>query len=246
MNKKTEYEIVSTGNIVLKLTSKYKLLRNKKDIIGKIWRSERKKNKQIFNDYVLALQKIIKQQNQTIVEVKFVPYKLILADRIDPTLNLKLCQVGVSGLTLIKNKETLILFSKRMNTTEYPGYLELVPSGNLDIRTKIKDSILDYESKLIQELKEETHITNTVKKIRRFCFVKDKINNVYDACCLIEIEGNYRKILKNFKSSEYDKPIFIPLSNLKKFVKDNKKSIIPTSLAILECFIRLNRKQHSN
>jgi hypothetical protein len=243
MNKK-KYEVISTGNIILKLTSKYKSVQDKKNEVDKIWQNERKKNRRIFNDYVLALHKINKQKNQTIVEVKFVPYKLIIADRIDPTLNLKLHQVGVSGLTLIKNKQNLILFSKRMNTTEYPGYLELVPSGNLDIKTKTKDSVLDYKSKLVQELREETHITNTVKKIQGFCFVKDRINNVYDVCCLIEIAGNHKNILENFKSSEYDKPIFIPVSWLKQFVNENKKLIIPTSLAILECFVKLNKKYH--
>ena len=44
--------------------------------------------------------------------------------------------------------------------------------------------------------------------------------------------------MKDFLSSEYSKPIFISLPKLSKFIEKNHSKIVPTSIGILEQFLK--------
>ena len=132
--------------------------------------------------------------------------------------------------------------SKRnKNTTEYPNYLELVPSGHIDQKLII-NKFLKFNSNLINEFIEETNLNNKfIKKILFLCIIRDKQNLVYDICNIIELSTNKNIILKHWKSSEYSKPIFVPISLLPKFIEKNHKNMVPTSIGIIDCYLRKNK-----
>lgn len=238
--KQENYEILATGEIILQHSSKPNNISHEQEIkIEKVWtnKQQQKENK-LFNDKVLNFVRIYKNKHKTFVEGNFIDYKCIIADREDPTLKLELNQIGVSGVIVIsENNNNYVVFGIRENNiTEYPGYFELVPSGNIDITT-IDDGVIDFKSKLIEEFIEETGLTKeNISNLNSLCFVKDCINCVYDVCCLIEIKSQKKDLFESFKKvSEYKKLEIISFSELSAFIRKNYKKIVPTSLAVLEC-----------
>ena len=174
----------------------------------------------------------------------FVDYKYIIADRNESSIGLRLKQIGTSGLILVNDrKNKYALFAKRSkNNTEYADYFELVPSGNLDYFSKQNNKNLDYKSKLLEELEEEIGIDrNQVKKIFEICVINDKINSVYDICCVIKLRVNKFTAMKNIrKTAEYTTPKFIKIKDIPEFIAKHNKNIVPTTLGLLEYYLMKN------
>jgi len=234
-----ESEIIHKGNLILKNTLTKKIDNDTLEKISKIWKIELKKNnKKLFDGKAFSLVKTIPYSNYFEVEGAFIDYKTILADRKHPELNLKINQIGVSGLTIIKEKsDTFVLFSIRnKSTTEYPGYFELVPSGNLDESVLQKDEIIDYKLKIIQEFEEESGLDKKfLDAVSTIGLVRDNINQVYDVVCLLELSNKLEMLRSSFKKvSEYKQPLFIKVENLEDFLAENSKKIVPTSKAIIQ------------
>ena len=234
------FKIISTGEIILRRESqKHDFSSEQENKIDEIWKKLKEKKATLFNDKVLTFVNLSRENGKTIVKGDFVDYKAIIANRINPSLNLKLEQIGVSGITLLMEKES-VLFSERSNSvTEYPNYLELVPSGNLDISTLDSNGIINYKSKILEEFSEETSLPkNAITDVQSLCFVKDCIDQVYDVCCILETNIGIQKLIHSFKNnSEYKEPELVEISNLKSFVTMNSQRIVPTSLAILEGYL---------
>jgi len=244
MNYMLDYQLVTGGDIVLHhQENSLKYSPQIEEKISQIWESElKKKNPNIFNDKVLSFLKISEKNNQKIIEVTYVDYKSILADRKDSRLSLNVNQIGVSGITILKEK-TQVLFSQRAPTiTEYPGYLELVPSGNLDTSVLEDDGTINFKSKIISEFEEETGLSKeSINNLKTLCLVKDNINRVYDVCCLLEIDTNEAQLESSFnKVSEYTKPIFVPVIELREFSNNNSDKLVPTSKAIIDYYLKNN------
>src|SRR5579864_3145047 len=128
MDEYPAYKILATGEIILKQSTRLDMKVNEHlDKIEQIWKKEQEKKKTMFNSDVFSFINYYKSNNKIVVEGKFVEYKVILAERIDQTLQLGIHQIGVSGITIISTEESHhVLFSTRSdNVTEYPGYLEL-------------------------------------------------------------------------------------------------------------------------
>lgn len=236
------FETIFEGNIIVKNSILDKISYNEEKL-EKTWNDFcKKKNYQLFNDRVLTYIDSFQKNNELIINAGFVDYKIAVSSRIQPNLGLNLKQIGVSGITIInENNSKYVLFSSRSSqTTEYPNFLELVPSGNIDESVLNNDGHIDYSSKLISEFVEETGLDKSyIQKIEPKFLVFDKRHQVYDICCQILISDSRNHIIKSFENiSEYEKPILIPLSSLSKFVSENFHKIVPTSLAILSNIIQ--------
>jgi len=241
MNKKS-YKIISAGEIILKRESqKYDFTSEQEKKIEEIWEKLKEKNKTLFNGKVLTFANFSQENGNTIVKGDFIDFKAIIANRINPSLNLKLVPIGVSGITLLKGKKSVLFSVRNRNVTEYPCYLELVPSGHLDISTLDSHGIINYKSKILEEFSEETGLhKDAITDVQSLCFVKDCIDQVYDVCCILETNIDIQKLIHSFKNnSEYKEPELVEISNLKSFVTMNYQRIIPTSLAILEGYLGL-------
>ena len=239
------YQIVAVGEIVLQCQPReHQIPNDVQQKINKIWKNEyQKKNKKLFNDKVLNFENIIKKNDTTIVNVDYIDYKSVLAERKDPSLNLGFYAVGVSGLVLLReNNLDYVLFALRgANSTEYPYHLELVPSGHLDMSVLQDNGIVDYKKKVRQEFNEETGLSlEFIEKTKSICLAKDIQNRVYDVCCLLQVKGDRKTIISGLQNAaEYTNPTFVPLAKLSDFINLNSKRLIPTSKAILECFLNL-------
>ena len=121
----------------------------------------------------MALNSILKKKGISYVSSEFVDYKNIISNRVNPKLDLNLSQIGTSGMILFKqNNSSYTIFSKRnKNTTEYPNYFELVPSGNINQKI-ITDKKLKFKLDLINEFIEETSL-NPKYIINKILFIFD-------------------------------------------------------------------------
>ena len=238
------YEIIKSKKIQVQIKPfKKKISSSQKRRINTVWKNEQKnRKKKLFNSKVLSLKSILQSKKQVSINSNFVDYKYIIADRLDPIIGLNLKQVGISGMILFSHRKiNYTLFAKRSkNSTEYPGYYELVPSGNLDNLSKQSKGILEYKSKLLVELEEEAGITaSNVKEIFEICIINDKNNNVYDICCLIKLKISKTDLTRNIrKSIEYSNPKIVRIKDVPQFIKKNNKKIIPTTLGLLTYYLK--------
>lgn len=244
MNENT-FEIIQKGNVIIRCNdSSTHILDSNNKIIEEVWSEECKNKHGLFNDDVLSFIDVKKENTDIIVNAKFTEYKNILASRKKPELGLSIRQIGVSGITLVEeNQKKFILFSTRSHDiTEYPEYIELVPSGNIDKSVLQTDGTVDCIAKLKGEFSEETGLSiEYIKKIKSICLVYDKNNQIFDVGCLIELNMDRNTILESFtKVNEYKNPELIPIRDLPNFINKNKERLVPTSLALLECFLGKN------
>ena len=97
-------------------------------------------------------------------------------------------------------------------------------------------------SKLLEELEEEIGIDkNQVKEIFEICVIKDKINSVYDICCIIKLRVSKSTAMKNIrKTAEYTTPKFVKIKDIPEFITRHNKNIVPTTLGLLEYYSMKN------
>ena len=230
-----DFSLVATGNIKLLVKeSNIKFSDDVNNEIEKIWNKLSKQNNSLFDGISPIVLNIKNQINTTLVECTFINYKTIIADRLNPTLNININQIGVSGV-LILNDDTLVFGQRSNSLTEYPSMLELIPSGNLDMKDT-KNGQIDYISKLKKEFEEETGISdNIINSIQPLCLVKDHINRTFDVCCKLHIDKNSSEFFNLFYSNdEYQKILLIPFDDLDSFLSKNDAKLVPTSKAILK------------
>jgi len=230
-----DFTLVAGGTIILiSKNSDLTFPINIQKEIDKIWYRLKVKNNTLFDAQSPIVLDIKKMQQQTLIKVSFVNYRAILADRENPKLGIAVHQIGVSGITIL-NDDKVVFAQRNHSTTEYPGMIELIPSGNIDKTDIKKDGHVDYISKLKKEFEEETGIPkSTILDTEPLCLVKDNKNQIYDVCCKIRLDKNEDEFIDLFSNrSEYKKPFLVRLDELGSFQKNKNKRIIPTSKAII-------------
>lgn len=245
-NLKKNYKILAIGDIRLKTAENSqteKILYKNRDAIEKIWQNTLKeKDGDLFNGTLPNFIRVDKKREKIEIKAHFIEYKHFLAQRKQPDLKLNIRPIGVSGIIVLReNSSNYVLFAKRANNvTEYPGFFELVPSGSIDKEYVDINGIVDYQSKLLSEFVEETGLSKDyVKEISGFAFVLDVNHNIYDVCCKILLEAKKESVASEFlDSKEYHTPKFISINDLGGFIEENADIIVPTSMALIEAYMR--------
>lgn len=164
------------------------------------------------------------------------PYRFLYAQRRSPQLReqLNLRPIAVSGVCLSDGK--MLLGVRSRSATQYPGFLELVPSGGLgDLGEH-----LDYKHRLIEELEEETSIARTsVTEISTIGICFDQEENTYDLCCRILLQDGLSLEQTSSPKEEYSDLIWRDTGNL--LAEKDGPEIVPTSLAIVEHLFKAAR-----
>jgi hypothetical protein len=244
------YEVIAIGNVYVRTRDNpyfEKSIIQHQNIIEEIWnQSLKERNGNLFNGTLANFIKINTDKNTLEVVIHFVEYKQFIAQRNNPGLKLNIKPVGVSGITILNDgNSNCAIFAKRSTTvTEYPGFLELIPSGSIDTDCVYTSGVIDYKSKILSEFVEESGIPKeSIRQISGFAFVLDRQHNVYDICCEILFDGKKESIEKQFLSEEYATPTFVNINDLDKFVESNSGIIVPTSLAIIKAYETIREKR---
>jgi len=198
------------------------------DAIEKLWNDELKKRK-LFNGNIVSYKSHSNNNGTLNIECFITQYKYFFAQLKNPELNLNITPIGVSGIIIDEENNTLL--AVRQNVTEYNGYYELIPAGSID-SSKREGSNIFFQNQLITEFEEETRISkDNIKEIEPFCLIFDKNHGVYDICSKIHINGLIKNKLNTEQNEEYRNIEIMNLKNLLSNIEHNK--YVPTSITIL-------------
>lgn len=239
--KNDSHRVVAVGDIALRvvpLVPEYEQQQaGYASRIEKIW-NEISRTRPLHNGTVFAMVSESHEGGRICVGGHLISYKDFLAQRNDPSIRLDIRPIGVSGMLSMRDEQDIeyTMFARRAATvTQWPGYLELVPSGSIDAKRANVNGSVSYEAQLLEELTEEVGISSgDVTSVKGFALVYDPRDRVYDICCRIEISLRKESLEKLFMdSAEYEQPIFVPFGELEQFASSHREEIVPTSLALL-------------
>jgi hypothetical protein len=211
-------------------TRGFTLSDHQKDEIETIWRQEQSQSSSpLFNGQLLNLIQL--EENKIVGE--FIEYKYYLAQLRHPSFKELLCirPVCISAITCVGDK--VLMGERSSNVTQYQNYFEVVPSGGIDEKCLVNETI-DLPRQFEKELWEETRISMTeIKKNEIFSLIYDFKEDSYELCA--EIHLNY-SILKEpiSPTEEYQQFQWYLKKELKSFVNSNQTKIVPFSLHILK------------
>ena len=197
-----------------------------RDAIEKLWNDELKKRK-LFNGNIVSYKSHKNINGALNIECFITQYKYFFAQLKNPVLNLNITPIGVSGVIIDEENNTVL--AVRQNVTEYNGYYELIPAGSIDSSKRDGSNIL-FQNQLITEFEEETKIVkDNIKKIDPFCLIFDKNHGVYDICSKIHINGLIKNKLNTKQNEEYRN---IEIMNLERIKNTIPNKFVPTSIVI--------------
>ena len=191
----------------------------------------------LFNGSFLNVADIAVADAGCEIRTHFDEYKYLYAAREWRECDLGVAPIGVSGISWIHEAgQTWAVVARRANhVTQYPGFLEFVPSGTIDFSSATDSGSVDYVSKLLDELHEEAGVTREyVAWARAIGLVYDPQDRNYDICCEIQLTCQSESVLSGiYAAPEYVEPILISRTGLSTFVHKHASQIIPSSLGIL-------------
>lgn len=201
------------------------------ELVDAIWQKESQKSN-LFNGCILAVEKYNISLKQLCIEAKTVEYKKFLANHLNPSLELHIKPIAVSGILIDNEGQTLI--AQRGAVTEYPNLWELAPAGSIDAPDE-EGGVIDFYTQIKKELHEETGIEEAyIDTITPFALIYDTAHQVYDICLELRINTPLIQIL-NRNSKEYQDFEIIPLTNVLPQLFSRKST--PTAKAFILNYI---------
>lgn len=166
--------------------------------------------------------------DETRIDLFALPYRFLYSQKRNPELKkaLQLRPIAISGACLSEGK--LLVGKRACNVTQYPGFLELVPSGGLEnLGTN-----LDYKRTLIKEFEEETTLgKESIRRIDTIGICLDQDEVTYDICCTILLPEKLARQQITSPTGEYSE---LSWHDPEALLGIAPESFVPTSLAIIE------------
>lgn len=158
-----------------------------------------------------------------------VSYKEFLASHFLGQSNLH-HPLAVSGCIFYREQ---VLFGIRSEKVMFaPLQLELVPSGGVD-ESAIENGVINFQHALINEFEEETGLViDNIKSIQPEFIVYCKEKQIYDIFQSIILKDDETLFCDEY-NDEYNELFWVPLTQLKNFVEENRSKMHPVSLAII-------------
>lgn len=209
--------------------SKPDLMQTDEREIEAIWQADQKrKGVLLFNGTILSAQ----SYDAKVLRGRWISYREALAAYRSPSLanRLNYLPVAVSGLIKAGSQ---VLFAERASTmTQYPGYLELAPSGGIDTSCA-SGSDVDYRRLLLKELLEETGIPSSqVLRLLPFALMRERDMAALEICVAIEVNPTLSSDLRSLEA-EYRRFFWVQLNEIDEFLLNWNGPVVPLSLALL-------------
>lgn len=247
--KEESYRVVAVGDVVIRVVpvnAEFEIKRvGYASRTDAVWESL-SRTRTLFNGSMFSVSSIKREDNRLEVNAYTLSYKDFLAERHDPSIRLGVRPIGVSGMSIVRDAHdtSYVVFARRKaSVTQWPGRLELVPSGGIDARRAAADGIISYETQAVEELTEETGVSaDKIVSIKGFALVYDTRERVYDICCQIQLSLRKEELEEIFTGSvEYDKPLCVASQDIQKFIATHREEIVPTSLALLSAWHTIDK-----
>jgi 8-oxo-dGTP pyrophosphatase MutT (NUDIX family) len=211
--------------------------------IDQHWKELKQHQPKLFNGDVMVMEEYEIVDGSLVAYGTFTDYKTAVAAKRVPALSEILKPIGVSGIvTAFVNDATVVVIGKRSATvTQYPGSWELVPAGSIDKSHIQPDNTISINQCILQELKEETGIgVEEVDEVRTIGLVWDKVECLYDICCLVRLKKGVDITKRFIANSEYTSFLCLPVADLEAWISSEKDNMVPASLAILRVLAETN------
>jgi HAD superfamily hydrolase (TIGR01509 family) len=227
-------EQISDGFRVMASSEPLSLGETERRRVDALWEEALCQRPHLFDGTLFA----VSGRDGDVLHGRFVAYRNYLAQRRDPSLGLRMVPLGVSGLVVCAGQ---VAFARRTeNTTQYPGRMELVPSGGIDAGSLRADGTVDHRAQLVRELAEETGITEEdIIRIEPMALVRDRVDPVLDVASVIEVAATARASVEGAiteRSGEYRALRWVPVAELTSFVERHRDELVPASRALCELF----------
>ena len=224
MFDKNCYIVESATKISVNVKESYfPQLNDQQDLeVTRIW-EDALNYKTLHDGQVLYYLNHVSDQGSIFVNAFWGPYRYFYSRLQDPSLRIDFVPLSVSGIC--RSRRGLVLIAKRENVTEYETRTELVPSGGINASVQ-KGIFVDFKRQLVQELIEETSLTeSSISTVNEIGIIKDTNNNVVDLCCSLDLYDNVK--LNSELSTEYSCLSWVDVNDL------SHDELIPTSLGVL-------------
>lgn len=221
--------VAKARKIQLKVVDhKLKIIASQERVVNELWNNELTKRK-LTNNNIVCYRSHVKEKGVLVIEGYLSQYKYFFAQLKKPELKLNIQPIGVSGIIIDEEQNTLL--ARRNNVTEYNGFYELVPSGSID-STRIKGGNIDFQEQLMEELEEETNLKKTdISVIVPLCVLLDKNHDVYDICAKIYVKGHLENLIKSDNKGEYRQMQIVKIKEMQNILFDKK--CVPTLRILL-------------
>lgn len=169
---------------------------------------------------------------------RFVPYRSLIAQRVDPSLfeALKVRPLAVSGL--LRCASGIVFGLRGDGLTQDGGLWELAPSGGVDGDSINGDGYVDLTRQIGVELSEELGLSlSQVTNVKPFCLIEDTDSHVFDVgleLCTDLGETDVRAAYENKASDEYEALNFVREDEVADFVDRQDKDVLPVSRLLLQ------------
>ncbi len=197
-----------------------------------VWERARAERPSLVDGRILAFV----AREGDVVRGRFERYRHYLAQRRDPrTCSFGILPLATSGVLLAD--DAVAIGRRARDVTQYPGWLELAPSGGIDDARRRPDGTIDYVGQLLVELEEETGVSrDRVRRVEPFGLVETP--DVIDIACVIELGSR-----EPLSSREYDRLDWVALADLPAFLAAHAPGVVPSSRTLLEALGLLRRDQ---
>lgn len=169
---------------------------------------------------------------------RFVPYRSLIAQRVDPSLfeALRVRPLAVSGLLRCASG---IVFGLRGDGLTQDGSMwELAPSGGVDGDSVNGDGDVDLIRQIGVELSEELGLSmSQMTDMHPFCLIEDTDSHVFDVgleLCTDLDEDDVRAAYENKASDEYEALNFVREDEVADFINRQVQDVLSVSRLLLQ------------
>jgi hypothetical protein len=204
-----------------------------------VWSAACAANPNLFDGSALHRVATRRRKGTFEIEVQSVPYRFVYAALRSPERFDALTPLGVSGIVRSRSGgEDLFLLGERSHAvTQYPGFIELIPSGGMELEDAGAGGLVDHRARLLAELEEEASIpASAVEEIVDLGVVDDPASGMSDVICLVTLRSTLPNDLGS--NREYARRFLASRRAVEDVVRSFDGRVVPTIWGCLELLDR--------
>jgi hypothetical protein len=202
----------------------------------RLWEAACAGNPRLFDSRILVCRGIESSGDTVEITCRVAPYRYYFGQR-KGGLALGLLPVAVSGALRIDDPQgpAWLLARRGPNVTQYPDYLELVPSGGLEAEDVDAEGYADYRARLMNELQSETGLSpSIIDEVDDLGVITDRVDPVVNILCLMIVRSSVAAIERALQTGpEYSSFTIMRGQHLSE-LSSSQYRLVPTSRAALD------------
>ncbi len=207
----------------------------------RVWKRASAANPLLFDNHILTCLGVERTDDVAQIRCAVTNYRFYYAQR-SAGLELGVLPVAVSGALRVDGPDSAawLLGQRGPGVTQYPFYMECVPSGGLEPADIGPGGIADHHTRLTLELRSETGLdAGMIDRIEDCAVITDRVDPVVNVLCLMNIRADFGNVRTALRSGpEYTSFRFLDERDVSAFLKGSAQ-IVPTTQAALKLLQRV-------